>query len=315
MRHPDIRTQTPWFCEILDLKPPAGDVYLNPTICRTADGRTLLFVRRVRDSGIPSANFRGKQYFNDIQMFPITGDFVVGDRYTLPLPQTYGDENIEDPRALAVGNKVWLSCCTFIKNKSHAHQSFFQLDEQLRVLMRMDPVYGENCSQCLLNDGHEKNWLYFAHNGDPYMIYHTFPHEVVAMDGQLRPRNVYRTKNIHKDWKYGQPRGGTPPIFVNGEWWSFFHSSIDIGPKQRQYFVGAYAFSEHAPFTITRMTAKPLLKGSDQHPRHQNGHLVVFPGGATFVDNTWTVVFGVNDVLCGRIIIPHKDLETCTAKL
>ena len=73
--------------------------------------------------------------------------------------------------------------------------------------------------------------------------------------------------------------------------------------------MGAYTFEAKAPFEPLRMTHEPLLIGSEHDPRVFEGPLVIFPGGAIRQDDSFLVVFGVNDENCGWVKIPEKDLE------
>jgi predicted GH43/DUF377 family glycosyl hydrolase len=72
--------------------------------------------------------------------------------------------------------------------------------------------------------------------------------------------------------------------------------------------MGVYAFQSQPPYRITRMSSMPLLSGSKQDKWFEGKPLVVFPNGAVIKDGLWTVVFGVNDLQCGWIDIPHADL-------
>jgi hypothetical protein len=165
-----------------------------------------------------------------------------------------------------------------------------------------------------MNRGSEKNWLWFMHGGELHMIYETAPvHEIVRFTGNLGVVRAYKTKEHEGIFgKWGQPRGGTPPVLVNGEYWSFFHSSIPWKNEKRRYFMGAYAFEANPPFRVTRMTVKPLLAGSQNDPWEEGQPLVVFPCGAIHRNGLWFVSMGINDMASAWIEIPHDDLRRLT---
>src|SRR6266404_557243 len=103
-------------------------------------------------------------------------------------------------------------------------------------------------------------------------------------------------------------RGGSPPVMAEGEYWTFFHSSMPWVPGKRRYFMGAYAFEPHAPFRVTKITGGPLLVGNYRDPWKEGVPLVVFPGGAIYHDGKWFVTLGLNDLKCAWIEIPHDAL-------
>src|SRR5439155_20693038 len=116
--------------------------------------------------------------------------------------------------------------------------------------------------------------------------------------------------------RYGIVRGGTPPVLVGKEWWTFFHSSLPLDTKyRRRYFMGAYAFWHDPPFHITRMTREPLLAGSDEDPWAEEKPLVIFPCGSRFENWTWLVSCGINDLKCFWVKIPHEAVINAAKSL
>ena len=74
--------------------------------------------------------------------------------------------------------------------------------------------------------------------------------------------------------------------------------------------MGWYSFEPEPPFKVVSVSKEPILSGNyidNGNPYIRS--LVVFPGGAYLEDDTWTVVYGVNDYSSGWIKIPHKDLK------
>ena len=111
----------------------------------------------------------------------------------------------------------------------------------------------------------EKNWMPFRAvnpEGKPewLCIYSHEPLQVLRLgqDGQMSLVTMGPT--LH--WGYGGIRGGAPPVWHDGRWWHFFHSSrIERpGPSQAKvYYVGCYTFGADGPLAIT---PEPILGGS-----------------------------------------------------
>jgi predicted GH43/DUF377 family glycosyl hydrolase len=312
---PPIGKQTDWVTGIIDLPKEPNTFFFNPSIIRDRNGKIILFARRCRnkrESG-DSAIFEK----NDIMVFELNRDMSCKSKLLLNLPVNDARENFEDPRIVRFGDNWGLSCCSFIPNKSYAHQTVFLLDNSMRCLQRIDPVYGNNMAQPGTNIGNEKNWLWFAHGGSPYMIYRANPHRVVRMDGRLSPVEEHSTDEFNPLWQHGEVRGGTNPVLVEDLFWTFFHSSLPWIGGKRRYYMGAYAFENRPPFRIVRMTTLPLLTGTNQEHWFPGLPAVVFPCGA-FHDrqsDSFTISFGVNDIACGHITIPMCDLMELTKKI
>lgn len=307
---PSIVKQTKWKCVVMDLEPENGVCYFNPTVIDLG-GEVHLIVRKNINRGKPSEYNRLVRFtLNPITLEPVSNEIEI------ELPKVHPEEHFEDPRAIVQGDKVWLSCSTFVLRASYTHQAFFLMDTSWNCLRRFDPAYGRNFEQPWTNDGHEKNWLWFRHDGLPHAVYATDPHVVVKFNGSLIPQEVHATKR-QIPWKLHEPRGGTPPVLVDGLYWSFFHSSLAAKPIKRRYFMGAYAFSPTPPFEVVKMTGNAMLAASGEDRTDPRVPLVVFPGGLLFNHSTrvWTIFLGVNDIDCAWIKIPHADVEKLVTEL
>jgi len=301
---PSIVRQTKWKCAIMDFEPASGVCYFNPTVIEFGGGVHLIVRKNVNRGKTTEYNSLVRFVLNPLTLEPSS------DEIEIELPKIHPEEHFEDPRAIVQGDKIWLSCSTFVLRASYTHQAFFLLDSDWNTLRRFDPAYGRNYEQPWTNDGHEKNWLWFRHDGLPHAVYATDPHVVVRFSGSLVPEAVIATKKT-LPWDLHEPRGGTPPILVDGLYWSFFHSSLSAKPIKRRYFMGAYAFKPTHPFEIVKMTPKPMLIASEEDRTDPRVPFVVFPGGSLFNYHTrvWTVFIGVNDIDCAWIKIPHSDVE------
>src|ERR1700677_2055307 len=125
---------------------------------------------------------------------------------------------------------MWLSCCNFIWGPTWtgAHQILCEISNDWKMIRRHDVVYGGNGNHVGGNNRWEKNWLWFFHDGKPHMIYTVLPHVVVEFDATFNAVKQYVTDAKPKiSWPWGDPRGGTPPVLIGDEYWTFFHSSCD----------------------------------------------------------------------------------------
>lgn len=306
---PSITEQTSWACGIFDFRMARvdGTDYFNPGLVEI-DGVLWLLARRARN--LPGVGPFG---MNDLVSFELEG--LLPKRGTVLKLQKYrSDQQFEDPRIVLNNGKLYVSYTTFVvfgANKfSYAHQSLSVLDRNWKVTKTYEPEYGHNKKHWLSNKGFEKNWLWFFWRNDPMLLYLTKPHTVVSIKFGVPAdqQRVFVTHEVNPLWVHGEPRGGTPPVLVDGEYWTFFHSSVPWTKTKRRYNMGAYAFEANPPFRITKMTSLPLLSGSRRDPWGEGKPLVVFPCGALMRDGEWLVTLGVNDLACAWIKIPHADL-------
>jgi len=308
---PSVTKQSPWPCGIIDFGKAFryGIDYFNPGLVRRPDGLWLV-VRRSKF--MPNFTYG----MNDLLAFHMGADHKPTMGVKIQLPPMLNNEHFEDPRAVYYKGDTWVSCCNFVvyphqtvQKWTGAHQILCKVNESWNSTKRYDPVFGKNGGSTSLNSGDEKNWTWFFHNDLPHMVYLMQPHTVVPFNAFFEAGKPYITEDINPLWMHGLPRGGSPPVLVDDEYWSFFHSSTPWIGKKRRYHMGVYAFEAKPPFRITRMSSLPLLSGSKEDKWQEGKPLVVFPGGAVLEDGKWLVVFGVNDMVSGWIEIPHADLR------
>ena len=143
----------------------------------------------------------------------------------------------------------------------------------------------------------QKNWSAFEWNNALLFTYSINPHEVVYpnfISGKCMP--IYKT-NEFINWMFGELRGGTPALLVDGEYLAFFHSSIFItSPVSKDlsryhYFMGAYTFSAEPPFNLTKITYFPIIGEGFYNDTHAEKR-VVFPGGYVVSGPYLHIAFG-----------------------
>jgi predicted GH43/DUF377 family glycosyl hydrolase len=109
-------------------------------------------------------------------------------------------------------------------------------------------------------------------------------------------------------WNWGQPRGGTNAVLVDGLYYAFFHSSVDRRGVGLVYYVGCYAFEPERPFRVVAMSQAPLCAGDAPVLTCGGVKAVVFPSGAILREGVWTVAAGYNDRACKLFQIDHSSL-------
>lgn len=312
---PSITKQTTWKTGFFNMgKLQTPDVrYFNCSLCSRYDGDWLI-VRRARQFNSPKLMPLGQ---NDLVAFHLNEEHVPTHASDIIFPRRYNKEHFEDPRVTWMFDKLHVSATNFQLlpgNKwTGCHQIISPLNGQWQPTKVYDPVFGKNGGTLYMQKGNEKNWLWFEHDGLPHLIYLTVPHRVVKMNTFFEKQEVYETSNWNLLWRNFEPRGGTPPIRVGDEYFSFFHSSGPWLGKKRRYYMGAYAFEAKPPFAVTRCSSLPILTGSKNDPWSEGLPLVVFPCGSILRNGTWFVTLGVNDCVSAWIEIPHEEL-LCTLR-
>jgi len=306
---PAFQDQVPWESGVFDL--PYGEdnrLYFNPTVVDINGTRWLI----VRNCQIDPHRPPPYNSFSKLTRYELN-DTAVNHATKTDIPLPLGRtklEQWEDPRIFNTGRKLWLTCTNFIQGKTYAHQTMAIMDLTWNIMGINHPRYGENGHDIWANKGHEKNWTWFMHDGEPHLIYNIEPHTVLKCDSAASPVHKYETTIDRDIWFYGQRRGGSNPVRIGNEYFAFFHSSTPWWNGRRRYYMGAYAFEAEPPFRITRSTTIPLMYGSLHNRRILEFPLVIFPGGSLYDEakQEHFVVFGVNDFESGWVKIPHQDL-------
>jgi predicted GH43/DUF377 family glycosyl hydrolase len=294
-----------WEGGMFDLISDKGIGHFNSGFCRDDTGTYWLVTRRWQ-----RREHMERSWHSTLQAYPARWDattktFVLGEAINLTLT-TDPFEEAEDPRVIFRNGKFYVSYCSWSQRSVYvARQVLAEFDREWKPLNSLKVPYGFNDYK---GDKYtkvaEKNWVWFRHDETWHFVYQASPHVVVAVE---KKPVAHETKN-RLNWNYGDIRGGTPPVRVGDEYFTFFHSSLPWKRRQKRYYAGAYAFEAKAPFRITRITPLPLLAGSENDTRINHGPLVVFPCGALFENDGWTVTSGVNDEATAWTKIPHVDL-------
>lgn len=309
---PSILEQTAWDRGYFDFSntnahPRPGTDYFNCGLVARPDGDWLIVRRSI---------WRPNMAFgmNSLITFRLDG-VIPTEAIPINFPNVKPEEHFEDPRVFQYQEKTFVSANNFVWGREFpkAHQILSVVDDKWKVKNTWHPIVGHNGYAHGTNTGSEKNWLWFFHDDNLHLIYMTHPHTIVRFDEKFRISQVYETQCPDLQWPWGGPRGGTPPILVDGLYWTFFHSSVDwCEHGTRRYHMGAYAFESKPPFKIVRFVKKPILNGSIKDTWAQGKPLVVFPCGSIYRNGEWLVSMGINDLICAWIKIPHEDLIKLT---
>lgn len=147
----------------------------------------------------------------------------------------------------------------------------------------------------------QKNWVPFTYENKLLITYSINAHEVVEpnLNTGICER-VHETNWVKFPWKWGPARGSTPPLLIDGEYFAFLHSGIELispvtsGNKCWHYFMGAYTFSKDPPFNLTKISPCPILGPGFYHDSKAPKR-VMFPGGCVVEGNKIHVACGKDD--------------------
>ncbi len=234
----------------------------------------------------------GKQWlFTHIGIARLDENFnVIGNFYPLDTNSTYS----EDPRLFECMGEIYL-----FYNDLESEDPYLRTMHMAKLNTDdMTLEYKTNLDVKLCNT--EKNWIPFfanCNNTEFLMSYWYNPHRVLRV---INPGVSIQKLNFEQpsefiplSWEktWGQIRGGTPALLVDGEYLAFFHSSIkDPTVDKLYYLMGAYTFSQTSPYSLIRISKFPILfddifstpicKTGDQTKR------VIFPAGYVICEDS-----------------------------
>ncbi|MBL9212193.1 MAG: hypothetical protein JNL92_17165 [Opitutaceae bacterium] len=214
-----------------------------------------------------------------------------------------------DPRLYRFGNRL------FVYWNSGWHEP-----HNCQFLQELDPasLQPRGAPRELQLEGRrklEKNWTFFApSSGEFRAVYSVTPHRILGAalsgDGDLAFAEVAQTEWSIADYPacHGGLRGGTPPVLVDGRFWSFCHTVHD-GPDGYCYRPAAYTFGAQPPFAPLERPIRPLELGNPFGGRRTFERLnpavgeVIYPCGAAWDDARWIISHGINDEYCALSLI------------
>ena len=237
----------------------------------------------------------------------------------LDLPETNGDEHMEDARLFTFGGQPYISYTEMTGYRPGVDFKCVMKYARLslkgtrwKVHETYLPRYGRNDWK-----SKEKNWIFFEDQGKLLAIYQTDPdHRVLEIDGE---RVVREHVSPMPFWEWGTIRGGTPPVRLrDGSLLAIFHSSVatETPPHYVRYFAGAYRISGAAPYQILGISLRPIISASEEDghkvdPRYVDGWkpYVVFPCGLVEAGKNYLVSFGINDWQSAIAKLPVDSID------
>jgi hypothetical protein len=277
----------------------------NPSIGRDVTGRMWLTCRW----------HHAKDYTTRIGIAEVTGTGELLHGQMLAL----GEHSIEDARLFQLQGELWLSwvqsnflgqkdpkCVVKYTKLERPHN-----EEPSKRHWQSSRVYQPNGGG---NDGTglQKNWVFFeAMNENLFCVWESSPrHIVFQMQGEAIV-NEYVTPEI--TWPYGPIRGGNI-IPWNRKLLRVFHSSTEHdfgGRTEKRYYIGSCLMESKPPFTVLRVSQRPILCGSELDaltPAQRSAcfHFkpnVVFPCGLMQIGDNLVSAVGINDSTCSLVKI------------
>ena len=217
----------------------------------------------------------------------------------------------EDPRLFTDGGTLWMS---YVQATSWPKGGTPTCLIRYGRLIERDEwsVEGQTLVKYGRNDGMsmEKNWVPFFHRKNIHFIYSCNRSQtVIEVENDSVITELF---GAGASWKWGECRGGTPPLPHQGKWLRFFHSRTS-----NRYYVGALLMEPEPPFNVISVSKRPVLKGSDEdsltdaqrkacpfrHPK------VAFPLGAIAMKEGWLLSVGINHGQCGLVTVGEGNFN------
>jgi hypothetical protein len=229
---------------------------------------------------------------------------------TFSPPEFENVESLEDPRFGLNNSKleIWLAACRFSGSETSIRQLVIELKPDFSVANSVYPLFGRNAGL-----GYEKNWC-------PILDTDLF---VYKCGGEFTVVNRVTTESWSSQglvWPFGEIHCGSSPILVDGSYFMFFHSSLNLdfelsenGFSPRHYFVGALIFSPVHPYRILASTKEPLFAGSFRDKTVNGSPAAVFVTGSTLISVS-TLLFSLHLNDC-ESIVAEVPIEALLRKL
>lgn len=209
-----------------------------------------------------------------------------------------------DPRLFVYKDGLWLSCAEKDLVTAPGFRTIVRcvkLGKSLNQSQDLRIPFGHNYK------GHEKNWMFFEHEGELHFVYDLTKQQVVKVNPYGKP--VQEWKGDALQWTMGFLRGGSPMIPYKGGYIGFYHSGTDHAWQLRRYGLGLVEIEGEPPFRIRRLS-NPFMFGSrfDEFCGAGNGNCI-FVSGIEQKEDGLVAVAGVNDTFNVRVTVPFEKVE------
>lgn len=269
----------------------------NPSVVRWNDSILLSF--RARDPITRRTTVIGLTFIDE-NFNPY------GKLYILKMPKSpLAGKLVQDPRLITINDRLYMVYSNTWDLPSEKVRRVFvaelQFDDDKFRLKNPEPLlkFESNVKRKF-----EKNWVPFEYEGKLFLSYSLNPHKVFEpIFGHKRCKTIATTK-MKSHWQWGELRGGTPALLVDGSFLAFFHTTKDIksvhsqGKCMPHYFMGAYVFDATPPFAIKKISPQ-IIVGDNFYSGKEHETWkplrVVFPCGYIFDENFIWITFGRQD--------------------
>jgi predicted GH43/DUF377 family glycosyl hydrolase len=280
---------------------PGYPYAFNPSIIRWGEGFLMSF-RIIPDLKNPYTSRLGLIWL-DSQFNPISEPQLLETRNRTSVSPS----RAEDGRLIFVGERLYLIYSDNIEAQISRGGFRMYIAE---VREKNGRLFIEEPESLLHFEGEtrekrEKNWVPFDYQGNLMLAYSILPHRIFHPLLERQCCETFAVTEAPIRWRWGEVRGGTPGLLVDGEYLAFFHSCKKIstvhseGNPVLHYFMGAYTFKPYPPFSITRISREPIVgkkfyKGPIYRP-YWGSVRVVFPAGFVFDENYVWIAYGRQD--------------------
>ena len=289
----------------------AGGTF-NPAAVSDSDGTVHLFYRAVGDDGVSRVGHASSSdgiTIDQRSSFPVyipTRDCGLPDPYTVHGPLTYdpvihpsggGWAGCEDPRAVKIGDRIYMSYTAFEGWHSVriAVTSISEKDLKAGKWNWKRPKIISSSKQV------NKNWLIFPEKiQGKFAVLHSISPEILVdyvdtLDDQYstkailsRPPKGGRTGH----WDNWMRGAGAPPIKTDKGWLLLYHAMDKNDPDK--YKLGAMLLDLQDPTKILYRSPKPILE-PDMSYENDSKAGVVYASGAVVKNDRLLVYYGGGD--------------------
>ena len=240
----------------------------------------------------------------------------IGDPVVLNRTNEFASNPLQakDPRLIIVGNQLYVIYSNLYPFEEPVSRMYVG-----KVEIKEDGSFNTDSPAPLIfyegeiRNRKEKNWVPFVFGDVLMLAYSIQPHHIVVPI--LNPKSsIFESEKTccmtlantigSIKWDWGQLRGGTPALFVNGSYLAFFHSDKAMSTVQSEevmmnhYFMGAYTFQAEYPFAITGLSHYPIVhKTFYEGPMYKTWKplRVVFPSGFIVEGDDIWLLYGRQD--------------------
>lgn len=271
----------------------------NPSIVKVKEGFLLSF-RYCLAPKYPWISYIGVVYLdNDFEPISTPQLLLMRDENALTSSQS------EDARLFEINNEIYL----IYNDNVDVENPNYTVDRRdmfiakltlegtkVNVEKPLKLVHAEKYQSIRL----QKNWVPFEWRGRLMFSYSLNPHEVVQPNLLTGECKVFCESAFGCQWKWGEWRGGTPALMVDGEYLAFFHSPLvttseaSKGRFMYHYYMGAYTFSSSPPFKVRTASKIPIV-ADGFYTDSSYDKRIIFPGGFIATDTNIYLTYGKDD--------------------